>query len=163
MVNYYEKDSTCREKVCSTEREKKCKTVFEKVHLVSFEKANLSFGLLISDIRKLIDNQQMLRFLLMWILTNLMIRSASLLSTRSVEWSTRRFALRPLRPDVRCLQWIQFKNDAGYLWHRPFGLAYHLHPHPTCLHNISGCVRHSLPSSSPWSSSSSPRGCTWLP
>ena len=64
MVN--ESNPSFREKVCSTEREKKCKTVFEKVNLESFEKAkNLSFDLLISDIRKLIDNQQMLRFLLM--------------------------------------------------------------------------------------------------
>ena len=56
---------TFREKVCSTEREKKCKTVFEKVNLASFQMAHLSLGLLISDVRMLIDNEQeMLRFLL---------------------------------------------------------------------------------------------------
>ena len=53
-----ERNPTFREKVCSTEREKKCKTVFEKVNLASFEMANLCFGLLISDVRMLIDNQQ---------------------------------------------------------------------------------------------------------
>ena len=58
MVNCYKSNSTHREKVCSTEREKKCKTVFEKVHLVSFEKANLSFGLLISDIGNVIDSRR---------------------------------------------------------------------------------------------------------
>ena len=58
MVNCYKSNSTHREKVCSTEREKKCKTVFEKVNLATFDNANLSFGLLISAIGNLIDNQQ---------------------------------------------------------------------------------------------------------
>ena len=52
---------------------------------------------------------------------------------------------------------------SGHLWHTTFGAAKIIFSHSQLLlNNISGCLRHRLPSSSPWPSSSSPCGCTWL-